>query len=160
MIRHIQLLASAALMATAVQAEPSFWKYAPTPPMGWNSWDCYGAGVWESNVIANAGYMAGKLKSHGWDTITIDIQSYEPLAHTDAYRRGAVLEMDTNGRLLPATNRFPMPNVGVAAAIVQCGKGKIVLLALPGLMDSFVGGGSGRFHPVTAKRLMFNALNQ
>jgi hypothetical protein len=52
------------------------------------------------------------------------------------------------------------PNVGVAAAVVQCGKGKIVLLALPGLMDAFVSGASGKFQPVTAKRLMFNALNQ
>jgi alpha-galactosidase len=41
--------------------------------MGWNSWDCYGAGVWESNVIANADYMATHLKSHGWDVVTIDI---------------------------------------------------------------------------------------
>ncbi len=52
------------------------------------------------------------------------------------------------------------PNVGVAAAIIRCGRGKIVLLALPGLMDSFVSGASGKFQPVTAKRLMFNALNQ
>jgi hypothetical protein len=52
------------------------------------------------------------------------------------------------------------PNVGVAAAVVHCGRGKIVLLALPGLMDSFVSNGSGKFQPVTARRLMFNALNQ
>jgi len=93
---------------TATAAEPAFWSWAKTPPLGWNSWDCYGAGVWESNVIANADYMAQHLKPHGWDIITIDIQWYEPLAHTTQYRRGAVLEMDGNGRLLPATNRFPM----------------------------------------------------
>ena len=81
---------------------------AKTPPMGWNSWDCYGAGVWESNVIANAEYMARHLKPHGWNLITIDIQWYEPLAHTTEYRKGAPLEMDANGRLLPAANRFPM----------------------------------------------------
>ena len=108
MIRYIQLLACAALTATAVQADPAYWSWAKTPPMGWNSWDCYGAGVWESNVVENADYMARILKPHGWDIITIDIQWYEPLAHTTAYRRGAVLEMDANGRLLPATNRFPM----------------------------------------------------
>ncbi len=51
------------------------------------------------------------------------------------------------------------PNVGVAAAVIPCGQGKIVLLALPGLMDSFVNSASGKFQPVTAKRLMFNALN-
>jgi alpha-galactosidase len=108
MTRFIRLLACAALTATAVQADPAYWSWAKTPPMGWNSWDCYGAGVWESNVVENADYMARFLKPHGWDIITIDIQWYEPLAHTTAYRRGAVLEMDANGRLLPATNRFPM----------------------------------------------------
>ncbi len=92
---------------TAVAGEPAYWSWATTPPMGWNSWDCYGAGVWESNVVANADYMARLLKRHGWNIITIDIQWYEPLAHTTAYRRGAALEMDANGRLLPATNRFP-----------------------------------------------------
>lgn len=96
------------LVLTAHAADPAYWSWAPTPPMGWNSWDCFGAGVWESNVVANADYMGEKLKAHGWDVITIDIQWYEPLAHTTAYRRGAVLEMDSNGRLLPATNRFPM----------------------------------------------------
>jgi hypothetical protein len=102
----ILTLLTGTLSATA--AEPDYWQWSQTPPMGWNSWDCYGAGIWESNVIANADYMAEKLKSHGWDTITIDIQWYEPLAHTTAYRRGALLEMDANGRFLPATNRFPM----------------------------------------------------
>ena len=51
------------------------------------------------------------------------------------------------------------PNVGVAAAVVPCGKGRIILLALPGLMDSFVNSASSKFQPATAKRLMFNALN-
>jgi alpha-galactosidase len=51
--------------------------------------------------------MEKYLKSHGWNIITIDIQWYEPLARGSSYRRGAVLEMDANGRLLPAPNRFP-----------------------------------------------------
>jgi hypothetical protein len=51
-------------------------------------------------------------------------------------------------------------NVGVAAAIIPCGRGKIVFLGLPGLTDSFVSGASGKFQALTAKRLMFNALNQ
>ena len=97
-------------MATDVNAadSPVFWSWAKTPPMGWNSWDCFGAGVWETNVLANADYMAQHLKSHGWEVVTIDIQWYEPLAHTTEYRKGAILEMDANGRLLPATNRFPL----------------------------------------------------
>lgn len=89
-------------------ADPAYWSWAKTPPMGWNSWDCYGAGVWQEDALANADYMAKNLKSHGWDLITIDIQWYEPLARTTEYRRGAVLETDANGRLLPAPNRFPL----------------------------------------------------
>lgn len=52
------------------------------------------------------------------------------------------------------------PNVGTAAAVFPAGRGEVVLLALPGLMDSFISGTSGGFQPVTAKRLMFNALNR
>lgn len=96
------------VLVTAKAADPTFWSWAQTPPMGWNSWDCYGAGVWQADVESNADYMVANLKPHGWNLITIDIQWYEPLAHTTEYRRGAVLEMDANGRLLPATNRFPM----------------------------------------------------
>ena len=92
------------LLAQAAERLP-FHAWAERPPMGWNSWDCYGAGVWESNVVANADYMDRTLKSHGWNLITIDIQWYEPLAHTDKYRWGAILEMDDSGRLLPAPNR-------------------------------------------------------
>jgi hypothetical protein len=76
--------------------------------MGWNSWDCFGAGVNEEQTLANAQYMKEKLLSHGYSLITVDIQWYEPLAHTTQYRRGAVLEMDSSGRLLPAPNRFPL----------------------------------------------------
>jgi len=61
-------------LAASRAADPAYRSWAPTPPMGWNSWDCFGAGVWQSNVLANAEYMAGNLKSHGWNIITIDIQ--------------------------------------------------------------------------------------
>jgi alpha-galactosidase len=82
--------------------------WAQTPPMGWNSWDCFGAGVWQADVFANAEYMDKNLKSHGWNLITIDIQWYEPLAHTTSYREGAWLITDAYGRLHPAPNRFPL----------------------------------------------------
>ena len=35
---------------------------AKTPPMGWNSWDCYGASVTEEEILGNAEYMAKYLK--------------------------------------------------------------------------------------------------
>jgi hypothetical protein len=52
------------------------------------------------------------------------------------------------------------PNIGIAAATIPCGQGEILLLAIPGLMNSFLSDAPNGFHPVTAKRLIFNALNR
>ena len=35
-------------------------------PMGWNSWDCYGAAVTEKIVLQNAAYMAEHLRPLGY----------------------------------------------------------------------------------------------
>jgi hypothetical protein len=94
----ITALAFKTAVAQTAAPTPKFYDWAQTPPMGWNSWDCYGAGVNEEQTLANADYMDKNLKSHGWNLITIDIQWYEPLAHTDQYRRNAVLVTDANGR--------------------------------------------------------------
>jgi alpha-galactosidase len=80
---------------------------APTPPMGWNSWDCYGPSVTEDEVKANADYMTKYLFNYGWKYIVVDIQWYEPKAGPHSYRRDADLMMDEYGRLTPAPNRFP-----------------------------------------------------
>jgi alpha-galactosidase len=80
---------------------------APQPPMGWNSWDVYGASVTEAEVLRNADYMAANMKAHGWEYIVVDIQWSEPRAHSSTYRPFAPLEMDQFSRLLPAANRFP-----------------------------------------------------
>lgn len=80
---------------------------AKTPPMGWNSWDCYGAAVTEDTVRKNAEYMAEHLKEYGWEYIVVDIQwSYEG-AVNHSYDSFAELTMDEYGRLTPAINRFP-----------------------------------------------------
>lgn len=88
-------------------SEKPFHRFAPTPPMGWNSWDCFGAAVTEEQVRQNADYMAEKLANHGWEYIVVDIQWYEPNATGHKYRENAPLAMDAFGRLLPAVNRFP-----------------------------------------------------
>ncbi len=80
---------------------------APTPPMGWNSWDSFGTGVTEDETKANADYMAKHLKSHGWKYIVVDIQWSEPNPKSHGYRPDARLTMDQFGRLQPAVNRFP-----------------------------------------------------
>jgi alpha-galactosidase len=80
---------------------------APTPPMGWNSWDSYGTTVREEQVKANADWMAEHLAKYGWKYIVVDIQWYEPNAQGHDYKPGAALTMDEYGRLTPAVNRFP-----------------------------------------------------
>jgi len=46
---------------------------ALTPPLGWNSWNCFGCDVNEANVRAAADAMAASgLIDHGWTYINID----------------------------------------------------------------------------------------
>lgn len=90
---------------------------AGTPPMGWNSWDCYGAGVNEEQLLGNAQYMAEHLKAHGWQYVVCDIQWAEPQGGTHAsdghdYIDFAPLVLDAYGRQMPAENRFPSAKGG------------------------------------------------
>ncbi len=80
---------------------------ALTPPMGWNSWDCWGAAVTEETVLKNARFMAENLKQYGWEYVVVDIEWYQPTVQTHDYIPFAELCMDENGRLQPAVNRFP-----------------------------------------------------
>ena len=90
----------------AVPAWPQS-KLAPTPPLGWNSWDSFGTTVTEAEVKANADYMARNMAKYGWQYIVVDIQWSEQNPKTHGYRPVADLAMDANGRLIPAPNRFP-----------------------------------------------------
>ena len=85
---------------------------ANTPPMGWNSWDCYGAAVTEDIVRKNAEYMAKYLKEYGWEYIVVDIQWSGANAAGHEYEPFADLTMDEYGRLIPAPNRFPSAEGG------------------------------------------------
>lgn len=85
---------------------------AKYPPMGWNSWDCYGAAVNEEQVRANADYMAKHLKEFGWEYVVVDIEWYQPTAGSHEYEPFSDVCMDEYGRLLPAVNRFPSAKGG------------------------------------------------
>ena len=86
---------------------------AKKPPMGWNSWDCYGAAVNEEQLIGNAEYMRDNLKKYGWEYVVCDIQWYEPKAKNTDYNNFTELCMDEYSRLIPAENRFPSSKNGV-----------------------------------------------
>jgi len=97
--------------------------WAETPPMGWNSYNCYGAAVTEKEVKANAAYMAEKLKSLGWEYIVVDYcWSYpHPPGSTQnnppQFRLKVDnalvpwLAMDEWGRLLPDPRKFSSSHV-------------------------------------------------
>ena len=78
---------------------------APTPPMGWNSWDAYGLTINEADFKANAAVLAG-VKQFGWQYAVIDEGWYmeNPFGANLAERKYL---LDANGILIPAMSRFP-----------------------------------------------------
>ncbi|MGQ8335332.1 NPCBM/NEW2 domain-containing protein [Sunxiuqinia sp. A32] len=89
--------------------EISFHQWAATPPMGWNSWDCFGPSVVEDEVKANADYMAANLKDFGWEYVVVDIRWYvdnQTTGHYNAYDNSTFI-FDEHGRYMPSPRRFP-----------------------------------------------------
>src|SRR3982751_4430420 len=91
---------------------------ASTPPMGWNSYNCFGSAVHEDEVKANADYEAKNLKQYGWQYILVDfLWSYDNPPGSNIgnpfqkrLQDGSYipwLAMDSFGRLLPHVNKFP-----------------------------------------------------
>ena len=80
---------------------------APTPPMGWSSYDAYCGDVTEQEVKANADYMAQRMARYGWKYVVVDYYWY--FSHTQPNQEQEKWEfnMDEYGRLVPAPNRFP-----------------------------------------------------
>ncbi len=101
---------SLSIQANTPQIEKqTFHQWASTPPMGWNSWDCFGTTVTEEETKANADYMAKYLKPYGWQYIVVDIRWYvENNKEHGAYnQKDPIFVMDEYGRLLPTPLRFP-----------------------------------------------------
>lgn len=88
-------------------------RLAPTPPMGWNSWNSFATTITEAQAMETARIMAEKLLPAGYDVFTIDIQWYEPDAQSYSYNTRPVPTMDGYGRVTPALNRFPSAANGV-----------------------------------------------
>jgi len=76
-----------------------------TPPMGWNSWNCYARDVTAERVRATAkGMVASGLINHGWQYINID-DFWQSRSDAKEPRR------EPNGRIRP-NPRFPdMPGL-------------------------------------------------
>lgn len=94
------------LMASAAAAP-----LAPTPPMGWNSWDAYGLTITEDQFRSNVAVLA-TMKSLGWTYAVIDEGWYmdNPAGEKLANRK---YQLDGNGLLMPSLGRFPSAAGGV-----------------------------------------------
>lgn len=73
---------------------------ALTPPMGWNSWNCWGLAVDQDKVVASAKvYIEKGLAKHGWTYINID-DGWEIVGKSTAPKR------DAQGNIL-VNEKFP-----------------------------------------------------
>lgn len=117
-MKHLSVILMAALLFSACNSKsekkselfaPSeFKEWAQTPPMGWNSWDCFGPTVEEHEVKANADYMSKHLKDFGWEYIVVDIRWFVENDKAGGYNQtDPIYVLDEYGRYQPATNRFP-----------------------------------------------------
>ncbi|MDR2697056.1 MAG: putative Ig domain-containing protein [Holophagales bacterium] len=75
-------------------------RLALTPPMGWNSWNCWGTAVDEEKVVASAKNFVEKgLRDHGWAYINID-DGWQIAGRSPDPKR------DSDGNIL-INNKFP-----------------------------------------------------
>jgi alpha-galactosidase len=106
--RWSSLLVFLCLLCSAVLPAQENQRLAPTPPMGWNSWDAYGLTISEEQFKANVDWLNQHLKQFGWKYVVIDEGWY--LQHPEnAGKSGADqgYTLDSYGRYVPAPNRFP-----------------------------------------------------
>ena len=83
-------------------------------PMGWNSWICFGTSVNETEVKANADFMAKKLKQYGWEYVVIDAGWYAPgMVGLDDYLDPHPEQLiDEWGRLIVDAEKYPSAGTG------------------------------------------------
>jgi alpha-galactosidase len=85
---------------------------AATPPMGWNSWDAYGETVGESDIKANAAWMAEHLKAYGWEYVVVDSGWYVTNHSAGTNAAASEFSLDDYGRYTPAVNTIPSAEKG------------------------------------------------
>ena len=104
MRRLLTLLLVSALMVATYRAGAAT-GLAPTPPMGWNSWDAYGLTITEAEFKANVSWLHEHLQPLGWQYVVVDEGWY--LLHPGARGEAQGFVMDGEGRYIVADNRFP-----------------------------------------------------
>lgn len=89
--------------------ENNFSSVAETPPMGWNSYNCFGGNATEQEVKQNADYMAKQLKPYGWEYVVLDFLWYcdDQNSPEKFANRRPHQYIDAFGRLIPSKKLHP-----------------------------------------------------
>ena len=70
MMRSLSI--AGAMLAASTLSAADFHDWAPTPPMGWNSFDCFGLSLTEAQAKEQAEAQVKLLKPFGWNVFVID----------------------------------------------------------------------------------------
>jgi hypothetical protein len=102
------LVLSMALAGCASQSQ----ELAPTPPMGWNSYDSYGCYLHEKAAFANLEALAAKLKPHGYEYFVIDNgwfgeYALQPGTLFPAEKHAHDVNLNEYGQFVPSKVYFP-----------------------------------------------------
>ncbi|MGL4632259.1 MAG: hypothetical protein ACRCVT_13740, partial [Leadbetterella sp.] len=122
-MKKINLLILLLISNIAFSQNEAWRSWAKTPPMGWNSYDSWGAAVTDKEMMANTDYVAKNLKQFGWEYIVVDYcwsyphhpkskENNPPQFITKSGDYVPWLAMDQYGRLFPDLRKFPSAKDG------------------------------------------------
>lgn len=85
---------------------------SPKPPLGWNSFDCYGIFANERVLLANLDAFERRLKPHGYEYFVLDAGWYSHFTFQEGRefpvdKRSHRQSLDAWGRCIPAPHLFP-----------------------------------------------------
>ena len=129
------LIAMYVLVNTNARAQMA--DVAPTPPLGWNSWDSYGLTITEAQFRGNVDVLKSKLQPFGWQYAVIDEGWYFENPQDRSTPDKLRYALDPYGRFVPVPARF-----------ASAGKAPAHPVNSPGTM------------PVTLEETSFAALGQ
>lgn len=115
-------LSSALIIGLTVVATQAAVDIAPTPPLGWNSFDSYGVYLHEKAALANLEAMAELLEPYGYEYFVIDngwFGEYE-LKEGSLYpleKHASDVRLNEYGYVLPSKTYFPN---GLKPLIERC----------------------------------------
>jgi hypothetical protein len=115
MLRQLVLVATAMLFTVSASAQSP----APTPPMGWNSWDAYGLTITEAQFRANVTVLRDKLLPFGWRYAVIDEGWFMQNPQDRPKPEKLIYQLDSFGRYVPVPTRFPSAELHVQTAAVE-----------------------------------------